>query len=135
MLPFPFLFPSYCHSVVHRVVSLVSDGCNQSSMVFFLSSSRCIDASTLSLMQASPLLPSFLDGYGLSTTFLGGNALCMIMSLLVLWSVCLSYSVFLFKKVPEYLMRCTAQVFILLISFLLDSFVSSSFLVLLGYSF
>ena len=32
---FPFLFPSYCHSGVHRVVSIVSDGCNQSSFVFF----------------------------------------------------------------------------------------------------
>ena len=33
---FPFLFPSYCHSVVHRVVTIVSDVCNQSPFVLFL---------------------------------------------------------------------------------------------------
>ena len=32
---FPFLLPSFCHSVVYRVVSIVSDGRNQSSFVFF----------------------------------------------------------------------------------------------------
>ena len=31
---FPFLFPSYCHSVVDCVVSIVSDGCKKSSFVF-----------------------------------------------------------------------------------------------------
>ena len=35
LFSFPFLFLSYCHSVVHRVFSIVSDGCNQSSFVFF----------------------------------------------------------------------------------------------------
>ena len=47
-LYFPFLFPSYCHSVVYRLVSIVSDGCNQSFFVFFdvvfESSCRCINA-------------------------------------------------------------------------------------------
>ena len=32
---FPFLFPSFCHSIIYRVVSIVSDGRNQSSFVFF----------------------------------------------------------------------------------------------------
>ena len=32
---FLFLFPSYCHSVVYRVISIVSNGRNQSSFVFF----------------------------------------------------------------------------------------------------
>ena len=32
---FPFLFPSFCHSVIYRVVGIVSDGRNQSSFVFF----------------------------------------------------------------------------------------------------
>ena len=45
---FPFLFPSYCHSVVIRVVSIVSDGSHQSSFVFFYvvfeSLYRCINA-------------------------------------------------------------------------------------------
>ena len=42
----------------------------------------------------------------------------------VLWSICLSSSPVHFKKGPEYLTRGTAQVFILLVGFLLDSFVS-----------
>ena len=40
-----------------------------------------------------------------------------------------------FRKGPEYLTRVAAQVFIPLVRFLLHSFVSSSFLVLLKYSF
>ena len=31
----PFLFPYYCRSVGHRVVSIIFDGCNKSSFVFF----------------------------------------------------------------------------------------------------
>ena len=95
---FSFLFPSYCHSVVHRVVSIVSDGCNQSFMfscVVFESLYRCVN-SVFKL--ASPLPPSVFDIYSLST-------------------------------------RGTAQVFIPLIRSLLESFVSSRFLVFLRYSF
>ena len=44
----PFLFPSCCHSVIYRVVSIVSDGRNQSSFVFFYvvfeSLYRCVNA-------------------------------------------------------------------------------------------
>ena len=100
-----------------------------------LSSSHCIDASTLSSMLASPLLPSFLDTYSLSTSSPGCYALCVIISFLVLWSICLSLSLVHLRKGPEYLTRCTAQVLIPLIRFLLDSFVSSSFLLILKYSF
>ena len=32
---FPFLFPIYCHSVVHHYVSIVSHDCNQSSFGLF----------------------------------------------------------------------------------------------------
>ena len=43
-----FLFNSYCHSIVYRVVNIVSDGCNQSSSVFsyvvFESLYRCVNA-------------------------------------------------------------------------------------------
>ena len=38
----PFLFPSYCHSIVYRVVGIVSDGCNQSSFNVFLYSLRAV---------------------------------------------------------------------------------------------
>ena len=58
----------------------------------------------------------------------------MVIDFLVLWSICLS-SLVLFKKDPEYLTRVTAQVFVPLIRFLLNSFVSCCFLVLQGYSF
>ena len=34
LFSFPFLFHSYCHSVVHRVLSYVAGGCNESSFVF-----------------------------------------------------------------------------------------------------
>ena len=78
-------------------------------------------------MLASPLPPSFLDTNSLSMSSLGCNALCMVISFLVLWSICLSLSSVHFRKGPEYLTRGTAQVFIPLIRFLLESFVSSSF--------
>ena len=86
-------------------------------------------------MLASPFRPSFLGTYSLSTSSLGCNALCMVISFLVLWSICLSSSLVHFGKGPEHLTRSTAQVSIHLIRFLLESFVSSSFLVLLRYSF
>ena len=92
-----------------------------------------MDASTVSSMLASPLPPSFLDTYSLSTSSLGCNALCMVISFLVLWSICLSSSRVHLRKGPEYLTSGTAQVFIPLMRFLLESFVSSSFHVLLRY--
>ena len=88
-----FLFSSYFHSVVHRVVSIVSDSCNQSSFVLFYvvleSLCRCV---TLSTMLAHPLPPHFHDTYSLSTLFLGCNALCMVISFLILWSIWIKFS-------------------------------------------
>ena len=81
------------------------------------SSSHCIDASTL----------YFNAIYSLSTSSLGCSALCMFISFLVLWFICLGSFLFCFKNGPEYLTRGTAQVFIPLIRFLLYSFVSSTF--------
>ena len=54
-------------------------------------------------MLLSPL--PFLDTYSLSTSSLGCNALCMVISLIVLWSICLSSSLVHFRKGPEYLTR------------------------------
>ena len=85
-------------------------------------------------MLASPLPPSFLYRYSLSTSSLGCNALYMVISFLVLWSIFLSPSLVHLRKGPEYLTRGTAQVLIPLMRFLLESFVSSSFCVLLRYS-
>ena len=84
-------------------------------------------------MLASPLPPSFLETYSRSTSSLGCNALCIVISFLVLLSICLSSSLVHLIMGPEYLTRGTAQVFIPLIWFLQLSFVSSSFLVLLRY--
>ena len=84
---------------------------------------RCMDVSTLSSMLASPLPPSFLDTYSLSASSLGCNALCIVISFLFLWSICLSSSRVHLRKGPEYLTRGTAQVFIPLMRFLLLSFV------------
>ena len=85
-------------------------------------------------MLASPLPPSFLDTYSLSTLSLGCNALFMVISFIVLWSICLRSSLVYLKKRPEYLTWDTVQVFIPLMRFQRESFVSSSFLVLLRYS-
>ena len=100
-----------------------------------LSSSRCIDSSMLFSMLVSPIPPSIFDTYNLLTSSLGCKALCMVISFLVLWSICLSSSLVHSKNTPEYLMRMTARVFIPLMRFLLFSLVSSSFLVPLRYSF
>ena len=78
-------------------------------------------------MLVSPLPPFFLDTYC--------RSFCMVISFLVLWSICLSSSLVHFKNGPEYPMWGTAHVSISLIRFLLYSFVSSNFLVLLKYSF
>ena len=50
------------------------------------------------------------------------KALCIVISFLVLWSICLSSFLVHFKNGLEYLMREPAQVFIPFIRFLLYSF-------------
>ena len=52
------------------------------------SSSLCIDASTLSSMLAPHLPPSHFDTYSLSTSSLGCNDLRMVISFLVIRSIC-----------------------------------------------
>ena len=88
---------------------------------------RCIHAITLSSILVSTLPPSFLDTYFLSTSSLECNALSMVISFLVLWSICLSSFLVHFKNGLEYLTRGIR--FLLCIFFF-----SSSFLVLLRYS-
>ena len=61
--------------------------------------------------------------------------LCIVINFVVLWSICLSFSIVHFKNGPEYLTRESAQMIIPLMKFLLQSLVSRSFLVLLRYSF
>ena len=57
------------------------------------------------------------------------------MSFHILLSICWSSSLVHFKNCPEYLTRETVQVFIHMMRFPLSSFIPSSFLVLLRYSF
>ena len=66
-----------------------------------LSSSRCPHC--LQCWQVL-FLPPFLT-YCLLTSSLGCNALCMVISFLVLWSICLCSSLVHFKNGPEYLTR------------------------------
>ena len=57
---FPFLFPSYGHSVVHRLVYLVSDGCKRSTFVVFYvvleSLYRCVNAAFSAGKSSSSIL-------------------------------------------------------------------------------
>ena len=103
---------------------------NPSLLFFILSSSLPIDTSTLSVMLASHL-PPFLKTNTLSMSSLGYKTLCIIISFLVLWSVCLSSFLVQFKNGPGYLTR----VFIPLMRFLFQSLVSRNFLVCLMQSF
>ena len=96
---------------------------------------HCLDTSTLFSILASFLPPSFLDTYSVLTSSLRRKALCMVISFLVLWSICLRSSLVHFKNGPGYLTRRSARVFIPFIRYLLYSFVSSIVLVLLKYSF
>ena len=94
-------------------------------LFFTLSSRRCIDASTLPSLLASPHLLSFLDTYSLCTSSLGSHEFSCSL-------------VHLFKFLPRPLQECSRVSYegdTSLMRFLLLSLVSSSFFVLLGYSF
>ena len=80
-----------------------------------------------------PLHHSFLDTYNLSTSSLGCQTLCIILSFFVLASIC--FSLVHFKNGPAYLTRGTAKVFTAFIRLRQYFFVSSSFLILLRHSF
>ena len=77
----------------------------------------------------------FLHSYCISISFPRWKASCVVISFLVLLSISLCSYLVHFKNCPEYLTKGTVQVSIPFIGFLLFSWVSRSFLVLLGYSF
>ena len=122
----PLFLSIYFCSAVDCVVCIVFDGCNQFSSalvyVVFESLYRCINA----ILNAGEFSSSFFSWH---------IALFIVMSFLVLCSTGWSSSLVHFKNGPKYLTRGAAQVFIPLIRILLHSLVSSSFLVLLRYSF
>ena len=116
---FVFWLFFFCWCLCLMLVSFLT-GYNQSSPSSFLcnSSSCCIDVSTLTSMLESLLPPYFLYTYSLSVLSLWCNALCIVISCLVLWSICLSSSPVHFKNGLKYLTRETAQVFVPLMRFL-----------------
>ena len=121
-----------------RLVSIVPGGCNQSSLLVFYvvleSLYRYVNVICLQCWQVL-FLPPFLIHVVCQHYLWDLISLCMVISFLILWSICLSSSRVYFKNSPEYLTRDTAQVFIPLIRFLLCSFVSINILVLQRYSF
>ena len=141
MFSFPFLFPRYCPSVGHRAVSIISNGCDQSYFMFFHEVIESLYRWINAVFNAGKsFFPSFLDTYSLSTSSLGCNGLCMVISFCFFFVFFFFVHLFKFfsgplKTGPKYLTRDTAQVFIPLVRFSRDSFVSSSLLVLLRYSF
>ena len=91
---FTFLFSGYSRSVVFFLVAVIS-----LSLCFsMLSSNRYIDASTLSSTLVSPFLPSFLDKCNQSTSSLGFNALCMIISFSFFFFFCSLVHLFKFSS-------------------------------------
>ena len=117
---FAFLF-SICYSVVHCAVCAVSGRFDKPSIFFMKHSSLCIDKYTLYSMLANPLSPSILDTYSQSMWSFGYKTLCIVISFLLLWFICLGFSRVHFKNSPEYLTRGTAQLFIPLMQFLLQN--------------
>ena len=93
-----------------------------------------INASTLSSILSSPP-SSFSSWYIESMWFHSCKALCIFISVLILWSISLNSSLVHFKNGYEYLKNRTTSVFILLMRFLQQSLVSRNFLVLLRFSF
>ena len=95
-------------------------------------------------MLTIPLLPSFLDKYSLSMSFLGCKTLCIVFNFLVLWSIC--SSVVRLKdglwgllgsilRVVPIILKEDRSGFISLVWFQLQSLVSESFLIRLRYLF
>ena len=103
---------------------------------FMQSSSRWIDALTVSWMLTNPLPPSFLDTCSLFTLSLACKALWIVVSFLVLSSIPWGSTPVHFKNGPAHLTRQeTAKVSILLMRLLLCSSVSSYFLVWIFFFF
>ena len=101
-----------------------------SLFLLMLSTSLRIDASTQSSVLVSSLPPSFLF-----ISILEFKAWCKVIYFLVFLSICLSSSMVHFRNGPECLTWGTAQLFIPLMRFLLQSLVSWNFLVLVKYSY
>ena len=117
---FPFLFSGYFFFLLTGVVRIVSGRSNQSlselCYVVLKSLYRCIKTvfnackSSSWHMQAVPVISGILHTL---------HALCIVISFLILWSMCFSSSLVHFKNGPEYLTRQTAQVSIHIVIFII----------------
>ena len=133
----PPIFGYFC-SVDACVVCVVSGCCNQFSSALFLCSLLVV-VWTLFPMLASPLYPSFLGTYILSTSSLGCKALCIVMSFFF-WSICWSSSqeevpyerdslgIHLFDEISAIYSLASCSFLVLLWYFFLFSFISACFL-------
>ena len=122
---FSSLFVFFLFSLILSLLLLIA--AVNLSLLFF--SSPCKEATQFSILATL----SFLDTYSQSILSLSSEALCIIINFLVLWSICLIFTIVHFKKGPEYLAKEADLLFIPLMRFLLQSLVSRSFLVLLKY--
>ena len=123
---FCFCFLVFVLFLLKLQLLLLSDVISLYLIFLMYSSSPCIDTYMHFLILVSPLPPSFLYKYNLSS--LRYKALCRVINF-ILWFICMSS--FHFKNGLKYLTRETNQVFIHLITFLLQSLVLRSFLLLL----
>ena len=130
MFSLPFLFRSYCHSVIHYCILWLLSVL----LRVFLCSPRVVVSMRHRCLQCWQVLFLPISLIHIVCQYRLWDVMLYVWSLVFL-SICLSLSLVHSRKGPEYLTRDTAQVFIPLIRFLLLSFVSSSFLVLLRYSF
>ena len=106
-----------------------------SSLLFLIYLYRPILARLiLSSMLVSPLPPSFLGIYILSTSLRGCSPLCIVKSFLVLRSINWSSAFVQLRKAAEYLNTGIANVLVPLMMFPPFNFVSRIFLTLLLYS-
>ena len=140
----------FCYfSVCPSVANVVTGCCNQSFLFFLFFFCVCVYDSRLWIVA---FLHLFLT---LSISSLRCKTLCIIINFLVLWSIYLSSflvyflcqvlsggrqrqiypSLSILTMILNIILRRTALVFVLLMRFLLQSLISTSFLVLLSYSF
>ena len=72
LFSFPFLFPGFCPSVIYRVVSIVSDGRNQSSFVFFYVVFESLYGCVNAVFDAGKSSSSLFSWYILSVNVVSG---------------------------------------------------------------
>ena len=102
-------------------------------LFFVYSLSSCIICIN-TILNANEFFSPFFSWYISSMLSLICKVLCIFINFLVFCSICQSSSHLHLKNSPEYISRRTAQVFIPLMRFLLQSLVSSCLLILLRNS-